>query len=150
MKMTEILMNKPAYLGLSIVELSKTKIWRKWKIVLCGYSFIVHIKTDDIYKDITVKDDFVGLKAKSYSYLIDDGSEDKKAKGTKKSVIKRNLDTAQLGNKINHLEKNEFDKNEEFELRDRLYSVPDIQDYFEYILKKHRENRYPFNKNIHK
>ena len=26
---------------------------------------------------------FVGLKAKTYSYLIDDGSEDKKAKGTK-------------------------------------------------------------------
>ena len=27
---------------------------------------------------------FVGLRAKTYSYLIDDGSEDKKAKGTKK------------------------------------------------------------------
>ena len=27
---------------------------------------------------------FVGLKAKAYSYLIDDGSEDKKAKDTKK------------------------------------------------------------------
>ena len=26
---------------------------------------------------------FVGLRAKTYSYLIDDGSEDKKAKGTK-------------------------------------------------------------------
>ena len=32
---------------------------------------------------------FVGLRAKTYSYLIDDGSEDKKAKGTKKCVIKR-------------------------------------------------------------
>ena len=32
---------------------------------------------------------FVGLKAKTYSYLIDDGSEDKKTKGTKKRVIKR-------------------------------------------------------------
>ena len=30
---------------------------------------------------------FVGLRAKTYSYLIDDGNEDKKAKGTKKSVI---------------------------------------------------------------
>ena len=29
--------------------------------------------------------------------------------------------------------------NEEFELPDRSYSVSDIQDYFEYILKKHRE-----------
>ena len=35
--------------------------------------------------------EFVGLKAKSYSYLIDEGSKDKKAKGTKKCVIKRKL-----------------------------------------------------------
>ena len=27
---------------------------------------------------------FAGLRAKTYSYLIDDGSEGKKAKGTKK------------------------------------------------------------------
>ena len=33
---------------------------------------------------------FVGLKEKTYSYLIDDGSEDKKAKGAKKCVIKKN------------------------------------------------------------
>ena len=31
----------------------------------------------------------VGLGAKTYSYLIDDGSEDKKTKSTKKCVIKR-------------------------------------------------------------
>ena len=57
---------------------------------------------------------FVGLRAKTYSYLIDDDSEDKKAQGTKKCVIKRNikcedykirLGAAQLVNKINHLEK---------------------------------------------
>ena len=29
---------------------------------------------------------FVGLKAKTYSYLIDEGSEDKKANGTKKET----------------------------------------------------------------
>ena len=34
---------------------------------------------------------FVGLKAKAYSYLIDDASEDKKAKSTQKCVIKREL-----------------------------------------------------------
>ena len=34
---------------------------------------------------------FVGLRTKSYSNLIDDGSEDKKAKDTKKNVIKRKL-----------------------------------------------------------
>ena len=33
--------------------------------------------------------EFDGLEAKAYSYLIDDGSGDKKAKGTKKCVIKK-------------------------------------------------------------
>ena len=33
--------------------------------------------------------EFVGLRAKTYSYLKDNNSEDKKAKGTKKCVIKR-------------------------------------------------------------
>ena len=32
---------------------------------------------------------FLGLRAKTYSYLIDDWSEDKKAKSTKKCVIKK-------------------------------------------------------------
>ena len=58
---------------------------------------------------------FVGLSSKSYSYLINVGSENKKAKGTKKCVIKRKvkfenykkcLEASQLENKINHLEKN--------------------------------------------
>ena len=56
---------------------------------------------------------FVGLIAKTYSYLIDDSTEDKKAKGTKKCVIRRKLKfenyknclkATQLENKINHLE----------------------------------------------
>ena len=63
----------------------------------------------------------VGLRAKTYSYLIDDCSEDKKAKGTKKYVIKRKLkighyenclEATQLENKIKHLEKNEIDVNQ--------------------------------------
>ena len=33
-------------------------------------------------------EEFVGLTAKTYSYLIDNGSEDQKAKDTKKWVIK--------------------------------------------------------------
>ena len=58
----------------------------------------------------------VGLIAKTY--LANDGGEDKKAKATKKSVIKRNikleiykncLEATQLENKINHLEKNKID-----------------------------------------
>ena len=58
---------------------------------------------------------FVGLRAKTFSYLIDEGSKDKKAKGTKKCVIKRKikfenykncLEATQLNNKIKYLEKN--------------------------------------------
>ena len=36
---------------------------------------------DELGRKIMTK--LVGLRAKTYSYLIDDGSEDKKAKGTK-------------------------------------------------------------------
>ena len=63
---------------------------------------------------------FVGLRAKTYSYLIDVGSKDKKAKGTKKCVIKRKLkfenykgclEATQLENKMNYLEKNKIDIN---------------------------------------
>ena len=61
---------------------------------------------------------FVGLRAKTYSYLISDGNEDKKAKGTKTCVIKRKpkfenykncLEATQLENKINYLEKDKID-----------------------------------------
>ena len=71
---------------------------------------------NELGRKITTK--FVGLRAKTYSYLIDDGSEDKKAKGTKKCIIKRKLkfenyksclEATQLENKINHLEKNKID-----------------------------------------
>ena len=65
-KTTEILMNKLVYLGLSILELSKILIYEFWydyvkktkygkKAELCYMvtdSFILYIKTDDIYKDI--------------------------------------------------------------------------------------------------
>ena len=57
--------------------------------------------------------EFVALKTKTYSYLMDEGSENKKAKGTIKCVVKRNLkfDTNQCANKISHLEKNAIDVN---------------------------------------
>ena len=57
---------------------------------------------------------FVRLRAKTYSYLIDDDSKDKKAKGTRKCVIKSKikfenckncLEATQLENKINNLQK---------------------------------------------
>ena len=65
MRKTEILMNKPVHLGLSILDLSKTVMYEFWydyvkpkygeTAKLCYMdtdSFIVHVKTDDIYKDI--------------------------------------------------------------------------------------------------
>ena len=58
-------MNKPVYLGLSRLELSKILIYEFWyhylkpksgeKAKLCYMvtdSFIVYVKTNDIYKDI--------------------------------------------------------------------------------------------------
>ena len=60
---------------------------------------------------------FVRLRVKTYSYLIHEGSEDKKAKGTKTCVIKRkpkfehykNFSKAtQLQDKISHREKNKI------------------------------------------
>ena len=53
---------------------------------------------------------FAGLRENINSYLVDDGSKDEKAKGTKKYIIKRKLkfenyqnclEATQLENKIN-------------------------------------------------
>ena len=44
---------------------------------------------------------FVGLSAKTFIYLIDESSEDKKAKGTRKCVIKRKK--LKLGNYKSYL-----------------------------------------------
>ena len=66
---------------------------------------------DEIDRKIMTK--FVGIKAKTYSHLIDDDSEDKKVK-CKKSDIKRKLKfetyksclkAPQLDNKTKYLEK---------------------------------------------
>ena len=62
--------------------------------------------------------EFVELRSKTYSYLKGNNDEDKKAKDTKKCVIKRKikfqdyknfLEAAQIKNKINHLERNKID-----------------------------------------
>ena len=134
-------MNKPIYLGLSILEISKILMYEFWynyikpkyqnNAKLCYMdtdTFTINIKTKDFYKDIAndvderfdtsnyecdrplptgknknviglMKDElggkimteFVALRPKTYSYLMDYDSEVKKAKGTKKCVIKRML-----------------------------------------------------------
>ena len=136
-------MNKPIYLGMSILDISKTLIYEFWydyiklnyqdKAKLCYKdtdSFVIHIKTENFYEGIAndikewfdtsncdendkrplpigknkkviglfkdelggkVMKEFVALSAKTYSYLMDDYSEHKKAKVTKKCVIKRRL-----------------------------------------------------------
>ena len=139
MNKTKVKMNKPIYLGLSILEISKLLMYEFWydymkpkygnNVKLCYMdtdSFIANIKTEDFYKDIAndvekrfdtsnyevdkplsirknkkviglMKDElggkiitkFVTLRPKTYSYLTDDCKENRKAKGTKKCVIKR-------------------------------------------------------------
>ena len=139
MKKTKVKMNKPVYLGLPILEISKilmNEFWYDYMKPKYGVnlyyidtdSFIMHIKTEDFYKDIAddvekrfdtsnyeinrplpigknkkviglMKDelggkimtDLVALRSKTYSYLTGHCKEDKKAKGTKKCVIKQRL-----------------------------------------------------------
>ena len=65
MKETKVKMNKPIYLGLSILEISKILMYKFWydymkpkyndNVRLCYMdtdSFIMNIKTNDFYKDI--------------------------------------------------------------------------------------------------
>ena len=128
MKKTKVRMNKPIHLGLSILEISKTLMYEFWNDYMDTNSFIINIKTNEFYKDISndvenrfdtsnyeinrplptgknkkiiglMKDElsgkiiteFVTLRPKTYSLLTDDSKEDKKAKGTKKCVIKKKI-----------------------------------------------------------
>ena len=65
MKRTRVKMNKPVYLGLSILEISKTLMYEFWydyikpkyqqNAILCYMdtdSSIIHIKTEDVYENI--------------------------------------------------------------------------------------------------
>ena len=77
---------------------------------------VIGLMKDKLGGEIMTK--FVVLRAKTYSYLINEGSEDKKSKGTKRCVLKRKLkfenyknclEATQLEYKINYLEKSNID-----------------------------------------
>ena len=125
MKKIKVKMNKPVYLGFSILEITITLTYEFWydymkpkygdNVKLCYMdtdSFIMHIKTEDFYEDIAndvekrfdtsnndnrplttgknkkviglMKDglggkimtEFVALRPKTYSYLMDDDKQD--------------------------------------------------------------------------
>ena len=143
MKMTKLDFDKPVYLGMCILDLSKTlmydfhynyikqKYGDKAKLLLTDTdSLMYEIQTEDFYKDISgdvkdrfdtssypcnhpsgifsgfnkkvlgmfkdeangdIIDEFVGLRAKLYSYKMFEGEESKKCKGVKKSVVKKSI-----------------------------------------------------------
>ena len=143
MKKTSLTMNKPVYLGMSILDLSKivmfdfhyqyikAKYGKQAKLLFTDTdSFLYEIQTEDFYKDISgdVKDrfdtsdypeghpsgiptgvnkkvlgmfkdeaagkiikEFVGLRAKLYSYKMDEGKENKRCKGIKKAVVEKSI-----------------------------------------------------------
>ena len=141
MRKVKVKMNKPIYLGLSILDISKITMYEFWydyvknkydsRANLCYMdtdSFVIDIKTKDFYKDIAMdvkerfdtsnyihdrplpkgvnkkvlglmKDElgggiiteFVALRPKAYSYITNDFTELKKAKGTKKCIINKML-----------------------------------------------------------
>ena len=138
MKKIKVTLNKLLYLGMTILDISKTLMYEFWydyikpkykeKARLCYMdtdNFVMYIKTEDFYKDIAddverwfdtsnydennkrpfpigeknrvsvifkyelrakIMKEFYALRPKAYAYLIDDGTEKKKAKGTKKCV----------------------------------------------------------------
>ena len=143
MKKTSLTMNKPVYLGMCILDLSKTimydfhynyikpKYGEKAKLLFTDTdSFMYEIETEDFYKDISkdvinrfdtsdypenhpsgiptginkkvlgmFKDEaagkrikeFVGLRAKLYSFIMEDGKENKRCKGVKKQVVESSI-----------------------------------------------------------
>ena len=72
---------------------------------------VIQLMKNELSGKIVIK--FVELRAKSYSYLIDDGSEDKKAKNTKNFVIKGNF---KFENYKNSLETTQFDNKTKYSI----------------------------------
>ncbi|XP_022807622.1 uncharacterized protein LOC111344644 [Stylophora pistillata] len=145
MRKTQVTFNKPLYLGMSILDISKTLMYDfHYNYIKSKYgddrakllftdtdSLCYEIQTDDFYKDIKddvnclfdtsniskdhfsgipsgvnkkvigkfkdeaggkIIEEFVGLRAKLYSYkMFEDGKEEKKCKGVKTGVVERTI-----------------------------------------------------------
>jgi hypothetical protein len=144
MKKTKLKFDKPVYLGMCILDLSKSlmydfhygyikkKYGAKAKLLFTDTDSLAYeIETDDFYKDISqdvtkrfdtsnfpknhpsgievgvnkkvvgmfkdecggqILEEFVGLRSKLYSYkMYATGNEEKKCKGVKKAVVKKNI-----------------------------------------------------------
>ena len=101
MNKTKVKMNKPIYLGLFVYtndfykdianDVEKrfdTSNYEVNRLLPTGKNKkVIGLMKDELGGKII--SEFVTLRPKTYSYLTDDGKEDKKAKGTKKCVIKR-------------------------------------------------------------
>lgn len=143
MKKTKLVFNKPVYLGMCILDLSKTlmydfhynymraKYGSNTKLLFTDTDSLAYeVRANDFYKDISgdaeskfdtsnfsknhpsgikaglnkkvvgmlkdeaggeIIEEFVGLRAKLYSYKMLAGDEEKKCKGIKKPVVKRSI-----------------------------------------------------------
>ena len=142
LKRTKLTFNKPVYCGMSVLDISKTLIYKfHYDYILPKYgknqkllftdtdSLCYEIETEDFFEDISsdvensfdtsnfpkdhpsgiqgknkkvpgmmkdeaggrIIEEFVGLREKLYSYKMFEGKEEKKCKGIKKSVIKKNI-----------------------------------------------------------
>ena len=143
MKKTKLKLTRLRYFGMSILDISKTLMYKFWydyirskygdRAKLCYTntdSFVIHIISEDFFEDISgdverwfdtsnyvendkkslpigknkrvpglFKDELggkiivevVALRPKTWAYLMDDGSDKKKAKGTNEYVIKHEL-----------------------------------------------------------
>jgi len=140
MKKSKLVLNKPIYVGMSVLDLSKHLMYdiyynklkaqygEKCNVLYTDTdSLLLHIETDDVYRDMEkhidlydtsdfpkdhylyytknkkvlgkMKDEcagkpiseYVGLRPKMYSILMEDADVIKKAKGVKKYVVKKNM-----------------------------------------------------------
>jgi len=153
-----IKLNKPIQIGVAILDLSKLHMYSFYydvlkpryekDIQLCYTdtdSFVIHVKTDDIYQDFKEMKEhfdmsgldkshkcyepshkkvlgkfsiefegkivkaFCALKAKMYSFKLDDGKEKMTAKGCPKACVKKQLDFEKYYNTIMEGDKTNID-----------------------------------------